>query len=276
MQRQARAAEEPFVITKTEHGYRVCSPRSPGNQYLVTDTGDEVTCTCPDFERNAADPEWRCKHMIAVAAQTTGAKAEQAGDASTAHVAANTGREPHRGNGNSTESPALSRILIKRSVSPDGHIDSLSVEFSAPLRSPAAEGIREEAKSILRIQSDIIADFLAANRPRRSEERVNGGGVGPVEARLLSISGMEGRYGRRLFLNVLVNGRIAKLFGSHKQLADALDNAGFGEFGQQIAEGVELNLPCRVVTKPTPDGRFLNVEKVLPPSNGSGTSGGSQ
>jgi hypothetical protein len=27
---------------------------------------------------------------------------------------------------------------------------------------------------------------------------------------------------------------------------------------------VALRVPCRVVTKPSPDGRYMNVERVLP------------
>jgi hypothetical protein len=55
-----------------------------------------------------------------------------------------------------------------------------------------------------------------------------------------------------------------KLFGSEKQLSDAVVAAGFPEAANHLAEGSMLNLPCQVVTKPTQDGRFLNIERVLP------------
>ena len=32
----------------------------------------------------------------------------------------------------------------------------------------------------------------------------------------------------------------------------------------QIAEGIRLNLPRRIITKLSDDGRWLNIEQVLP------------
>jgi hypothetical protein len=73
---------------------------------------------------------------------------------------------------------------------------------------------------------------------------------------------MDGKWGRRLFLNVQVNGRTAKLFGSPKQLEAALTNAGFPDI--EITEGVQLNLPCQAIAAPSPDGRYLNIVQVFP------------
>jgi hypothetical protein len=33
---------------------------------------------------------------------------------------------------------------------------------------------------------------------------------------------------------------------------------------ERIEEGVALRVPCRVITKPSPDGRYVNIERVLP------------
>jgi len=75
---------------------------------------------------------------------------------------------------------------------------------------------------------------------------------------------MDGRWGRRLFLNVQVNGHMAKLLGNRKQFADAITAAGYADFAANVSEGMQLNLPCRVTTKASEDGWFLNVEKVFP------------
>jgi hypothetical protein len=75
---------------------------------------------------------------------------------------------------------------------------------------------------------------------------------------------MDGRWGRRLFINVQVNGHTAKLFGTRKQLGEALTAAGYANLAANVAEGMQLNLPCRAITKPTEDGRFLNIEKLFP------------
>jgi len=40
-----------------------------------------------------------------------------------------------------------------------------------------------------------------------------------------------------------------KLFDNGKQLAEAIIAAGISNLAEKIAEGVQLNLPCRVVTR---------------------------
>jgi len=75
---------------------------------------------------------------------------------------------------------------------------------------------------------------------------------------------MPGKRGRRLFLNVEVQGRTAKLFGYRQQLAEALTAIGAGSVATVLREGMAVDLPCRAIVKPTDDGRFLNVEQLLP------------
>jgi hypothetical protein len=48
------------------------------------------------------------------------------------------------------------------------------------------------------------------------------------------------------------------------QLAEAIRNAGFPRMAERIEEGVALRVPCRVITTPTPDGKYVNIERVLP------------
>src|SRR2546422_3867490 len=64
--REERATQETFVIRKTEEGYRVYSPATPTTNYVVSVDEDAPTCTCPDFEHHKSDPDWQCKHILAV------------------------------------------------------------------------------------------------------------------------------------------------------------------------------------------------------------------
>ena len=151
---------------------------------------------------------------------------------------------------------------LKRSVSPDGRIDSLSVEFSCPVGKVSVDELRQRADKIIALQGDIAAGFLKENgngKPQREVDTANA-----VPAQLLAVASMNGKWGRRLFINVLANGQVLKLFGSEKQLADAVSAAGFGSVAEHLADGLALNLPCRVVTKPSPDGKYTNIDRVLP------------
>jgi hypothetical protein len=40
--------------------------------------------------------------------------------------------------------------------------------------------------------------------------------------------------------------------------------AGFPQLAERVDEGKQLNAPCRVVTKPSEDGKYVNVKQVLP------------
>jgi hypothetical protein len=75
---------------------------------------------------------------------------------------------------------------------------------------------------------------------------------------------MDGKYGRRLFLVVQSNGSMLRLYGSPTQLAGAIAAAGYPDHTASVAEGTTFDLPCRIVTKPSPDGRYQNIDRVLP------------
>ena len=49
-----------------------------------------------------------------------------------------------------------------------------------------------------------------------------------------------------------------RLFGKREELAAAVAAAGFN--GGAIEEGIALNLPCRVTTKPSPDGKYTKTD----------------
>lgn len=267
--RQDRAARETFVIKKTDEGYRVYAPGDPARNYLVAGSVDQPTCTCPDFEHHRQDPDWRCKHILAILNRPNGnghdpekhdpvEREERLAIRDEARNAA----PPQNGTG-------PSQMVLKRSVSPDGRIDSLSVEFACPVGNRSAQEVTRQARKALELQSEIVDGFLGktgAGNGDRSHER--NGGHGAVEGRMLRIGGLETRYGRRLYINVQVNGDTLKLFGSPKQLGDAIEAAGFPDRAGRVEEGIKLDLPCRVTTKPSEDGRYVNINEVFPAPRG--------
>ena len=156
-------------------------------------------------------------------------------------------------------------MLLKRSVSPDGRIDSLSVEFSCAVENITAGEIKSRALKTLGLQSEIVESFLGANgKTNRQRAPQANGNNGPAPAQMLTIGGINTKWGRRLYISFQSNGQTLKFFGSRKQLADAIVGAGFPNLAERLDEGKQLNVGCRVVTKPSEDGRYVNVEQVLP------------
>jgi hypothetical protein len=155
-------------------------------------------------------------------------------------------------------------MLLKRSVSPDGRIDSLSVEFALPVAKLSTSDIKASAFRALALQSEIVEGFLG--------KRGNGNGPVPdaeppeptLYAAIKGVRAMDTKWGRRLYLAFSVNGEHLRLFGSRKRLGEVLTLAGFPEYSRQITEDLELDLPCRVIVGPSPDGRYMNVQRVFP------------
>lgn len=159
------------------------------------------------------------------------------------------------------------RMILKRSISPDRRIDSLSVEISCPIDKSAANEIKSQALQIIRHQSEIVDFFLKSQNGNNSEEDhigMKNEDDQAVMAMMLHVGGMDSKWGRRLFINVKVNGHIAKLFGTKQQLGNSLTAAGYSALADNVDEGLELNLPCRVITKLSDDGRFVNIYRMLP------------
>lgn len=262
--RQERAVRETFVIKKTDEGHRVYAPGDPARNYLVAGSVDEPTCTCPDFEHHRGDPDWRCKHIFAILnrANVNGREEEDPVEREERLAMRDEARgataPPQNGNG-------PSQMILKRSVSPDGRIDSLSVEFSCPVANRPAQEVTRQARKALEIQSEIVGGFLGKNGSGNGDQsHERHGGNGAIEAKMLRIGGLDTRYGRRLYINIQVNGDTLKLFGSKKQLGDAIEAAGFPDRAERVEEGVKLDLPCRVTTKPSEDGRYVNIDEVFP------------
>jgi hypothetical protein len=253
--RQERARNETFVIAVTDTGYRIHSPASGGKVYLVGLDMATPCCTCPDFTHHAEDPEWCCKHILAV--QEWRRRQEGAAQtAAPANVEAPQAEGPMRGG-----IPPAPQLLLKRSVSPDGRIDSLSVELSVPISQIAEREVRERARRILKAQSSVVREFLAAGDDPTAQRVAEDDSVDAV---LRAVGAMDTRFGRRLYVNVDVGRRSIKYFGTRQQLVEALTEAGLGSHTGNLSEGVILNLACRVITRQSEDGRYTNVVKFLP------------
>jgi hypothetical protein len=287
--RTERAENGTFVTSKTEEGFRVYSIHSPSHIYVVKQEGERWTCTCPDFETHKADITWRCKHILAVApwpqTPTPPAPHPPAEASANALPAVAPPEKPPASKGKARQPsepgpPAL--MLIKRSVSPDGRIDSVSVEFSMPVSGHQEEEIKTKAAKTLQLQREIVTTFLKLNgntgagapAPSTPQAPPNGGNGTPVFARMLDIGKMNGKWGERFFINFQVNGRNSRLFGSPKQLAEHIQAAGYEIDAQNIEAGLRLNLACRVTTKPSEDGKYVNVDKVFPVGQKAGAGGG--
>jgi predicted nucleic acid-binding Zn finger protein len=308
--RQERSTNETFVIQRVEEGLRVYAPGEPKDRYIVNGSPEEPQCTCPDFQYHRGDPEWRCKHILAVLKEFSDIEVVPQGtdtiEVEERRAIQEEGKKPRRprtatsGNG-SGKSGNGAALTLKRSVSPDGRIDSLSVEFSSPVDTLSADAIVERARDILGMQTAIVQGFRndqpsrngnnhAPNGQPQSGHPQNGhpqnGRPQPplqqppadsnesaaVPARVLGVAGMDGKWGRRLFLTIEADGKIHRLFGKANDLAQHLASIGFTGGAQNVAEGLALNLPCRITTKPSPDGRFQNVDRLLPAARPQGNA----
>lgn len=279
--REQRATDGVFVIARTPDGFRVHAPQNGRTTYTVGSDLSSPTCTCPDFAYHRSDPDWRCKHILAVdqrfAAPAPPENLPAVSDEDEERAAIQDEGKPPRKVRTPRASNGTTQMLLKRSVSPDGRIDSLSVEFSCPVDKTADGEIETQAAALIGLQNGIIRRFLSGNgstpaRPALAHVPAPAPTPAPVPvptpvgtpAKLVRIDGMDGKYGRRLYLVVQANGSMLRLYGSAKQLGDALAAAGFPDHAPYVAEGTTLDLPCRIVTKPSPDGRYQNIERVLP------------
>lgn len=248
--KEKRTKEEPLIVTEADQGFRVHSPGAPTKIYVVTGAPDEAVCTCPDFQYNASDPNWQCKHVLAVMRRFDFPPASPEAPATAPEA----------------DEVEPTTLLLKRSVSPDGRIDSLSVEFCAPVNGVPVDTILARARTMLGLQNDIAGIFLNSKSNGRTEPShdSNGNGVAGLPARLIDIQSVQTKRGRKMCINVEVDGGVSYLFGNRQQLAAAISAAGFPDRAQQIDEGTQLDLPCRAITKPSTDGRYINIDKVLP------------
>jgi len=303
VKRQERVTSETFVIQRVEEGLRVYAAGEPKNRYIVSGSPQAPQCTCPDFKYHQSDPNWRCKHILAVlndfsetevvAQQPDRYEAEERQAIQEEGKKSRKPRATLPGNGNGRAGNGAT-LTLKRSVSPDGRIDSLSVEFSSAVETLSGDDIVERARDILGVQTAIVQGFRqeqparnGSNQAPDAQSRTGAPQNAPaqtppqqpapdsnanagVPARVLGVAGMDGKFGRRLYLTIEAEGKIHRFFGNAKDLAQHLASIGFTGGAQNVAEGLALNIPCRITTRPSPDGRFQNVDRLLPAARPEG------
>ena len=259
-QGNGQSTEDFLIVNRTAAGYRVYPASHPRQQSVVSGSADDLHCDCDDFVKGG-----KCEHVSAVIGQLNT-------DERTEHEERKAIQEegkPSRKKRATTampETPAM--MTLKRSVSPDGRIDSLSMEFSCPIEQVSTSEITSRATKILKLQSDIANGFLGSNGKQnghsgntREHRAFSKDGI---PATMLDVGSVNGRYGPRLFIAFQASGQSLKLFGTAKQLAQAISDAGYRYGEQDIADGIKLNLPCAVLTKPSRDSRYTDIERVLP------------
>lgn len=263
---------DPLVVVPRNGDLRVYSPSDPTNSYVVRGTSGAYQCNCPDFQYHQFDPGWRCKHILAA---MEAIERGQAPSGQTRSVEEEE-RLAIQEEGGRRESPKVethlngdTQMLIKRSISPDGRIDSLSVEFGCPVANMPPEEVRRRALYTLSLQTDIVRCFLHGQMKSNGEPLRQVNPDSPevekaIPARMVDIGCMDGRWGLRHFINIEADGKKLKLFGVERQIADFIREAGYPQFAEHVYKGKELNLQCRIITEPSRDGRYLNVARVLP------------
>ncbi len=259
---------DPLVISLHDHGYRVYAAHNPNEIFFVEGGAGAETCTCADFGHNRPHAGYRCRHILAVL-HRIGTHA----DRETVEE-----RRAIQDEGDAAQAGAA-QMLLKRSVSPDGRIDSLSVEFTCPVDGLPAADIEAKARHALSVQTTIVTDFLGnrggsttsrARGPRLTARPPQTGGDRPVPATLVNVGGMDTRWGRRLFINIRVDDKVLKLFGSPHQLGRALSDAGHNQYAEYVSEGMQIDLPCKVTTKPSDNGQYTNIDRVFPADRNEG------
>ena len=149
--------------------------------------------------------------------------------------------QEHNGRTGSGSKYPVSQMRVKRSVSPDGRIDSLSVEITSPLEGLDPDELARRAREIVAGEAKVVEVFLGRNgtepAPKPSTKPKDNG---ETPAHMLAIGGMDTEWGRRLFVTFRVNGETARVFGSPKKLAGLLAAAGTPLEEAAIGEGVDM------------------------------------
>lgn len=251
--------KKTWVIARTGDAFKVYSPTDPTEIQTVRVNGIP-NCTCRDFNGNGRP----CIHISVVLAAQRGRLAP------APIVIPPTTPAPERAlperTAATSSDDAAKHMLLKRSVSPDGRIDSLSVEFTLPIaKLPASEILASAAKAIS-LQTEIVGSFRGSNGYAKEPGPTSPAPKGAVQAHILGVEAMATKWGRKLYLAFEVQGEEVRYIGSLKKLGDALVLAGYPNVCRDLAEGRKVNLPCRVTTRYTDDGKYLRIEQIFPPA----------
>ena len=251
-----------FVVTnKSGTGYKVrLDPHGSG------------TCTCPDFQVRIAQEGRICKHIAAAAIIALAPQVQlPSPENGNVSVMKANGSQP------ADASPLVFRI--RRNVQTDGK-NGVQVEVQARvtndevqdretasyaydllerLASFAAKGTASSESNFAR---ETASPSAAKKTPMKSHTRSATEGS-PVPAVITKIDRMKTRQGESLFLKVDVGGETVRVFGRPEELAERLEASGYDIPASEIQAGLDLNLPCLVVTGQGSSG-YKIIEEFLP------------
>ena len=250
-----------FIVTnKSGTGYKVrLDPHGSG------------TCTCPDFQVRIAQEGRICKHIAAAAITALAPQVQlpSAGDGN--------GFVKPNGSQPGEASPLMFRI--RRNVQTDGK-NGVQVEVQARVTNDEVQD-RETASyayDLLQRLSSLAAKGTApsesnfaretaspsaAKKPPMKSHTTSATEGNPVPAVITKIDRMKTRQGESLFLKVDVDGETVRVFGRPEELAERLEASGYDIPASEIQAGLELNLPCLVVTGQGNSG-YKIIEEFLP------------
>jgi SWIM zinc finger len=248
-----------FVVTnKNGTGYKV-----------KLDLHGSGSCTCPDFQVRIAQEGRICKH-IAAAAIIALAPLVQTPSPANGSMKANGGQTAE-------VSPLLFRI--RRNVQMDGK-GGVQVEVQARVTNDEAQdretasyaydlldrlatlAAKNTAPSESNFAREAVSPSPAKKTPMRSRAASATGGS-PVPAVIVKVDRMKTRQSESLFLKVDVGGETVRVFGRPEELAERLETSGYDIPASEVQAGLELNLPCLVVTGQGSTG-YKIIEEFLP------------
>jgi hypothetical protein len=254
--RIAQVGSDTFVIAREGDQFRMYAPGNPAEVSTVRITDKETVCTCTEFIEKGGDSEFRCKHILAVQ------KIPNATRIPSAVRVPSHAPEPQTsvssGNG-------ARHMLLKRSISPDGRIDSLSVEFSLAVGSESETEMVEKANAALAIQSVIIAGFLGKESNGNGKDETKGVATNGLKAaKIVAFGFRPTKWGQRAALTFEVEGDRLAFFGSRERLREVLNFAGYPAVGKDLSTPFDTDLACQVTVKKTEDGKYTNIDRVYP------------
>jgi hypothetical protein len=252
---------EFVVINKSGTGYKVrLDPHGSG------------TCTCPDFQVRIAQEGRICKHIAAAAIIALAPQVQLP--------------SPENGNGsvmkaNGSQPAEVSPLVfrIRRNVQTDGK-NGVQVEVQARVTNDEVQD-RETASyayDLLERLASFAANGTAPSESNFARETASPSAAkktpmkshtasamegNPVPAVITKIDRMKTRQGESLFLKVDVGGETVRVFGRPEELAERLEASGYDIPASEIQAGLELNLPCLVVTGQGNSG-YKIIERFLP------------
>lgn len=267
--------ESPLVMRRIDEGILVYPADRPEERHLVSGFPEAPKCDC---EAARGKRKATCVHIAAVARAFREGDLHLPDDDPEPPAAAPGAAKPKVAE---ADSPPPPQMLLKRSGSPDGRIDSLSVEFTLPVEGLTVSRVRDRAKEIVALQGDILRNFLEnghangfghrkSDEPQReSPTAQHADDRTSTPARISRVEFRQTRWGASLCLVFEVEGGdTVRLFGNRRKLVEALADAGHRESPDSLRDGVRLDLPCRVVLRR--EGKYDRIQEVLPPERGRG------